>query len=342
VSDNRYAHLATRLLAEQQRNTGPASLGDRAGTVAALERALRGRIRRRRWRRIAAGAGAMAAVALLVAVGLTVRARLDLVPAPPLTVVPRAPAPARLTARAGVVRGAGATLVRAGNVLALGTGARLRSGDRLRAGRRGEVRVELSSGTRFGLAGGEMELVGLESVQRFALRTGRLRADVAKLPTGHRFLIATADTEVEVKGTSFEVEVIPPSRCADGATTRVRVFEGVVVVRRGEGEVRVGAGSSWPEACGETAGDDHSAAAALPRHAGHLRALAPRLQSSAEQLAASTLAEQNDLFADALRARRRGDRVGALRRLDELITRFPSGPLAESARARRADLVRGR
>jgi TolA-binding protein len=55
-------------------------------------------------------------------------------------------------------------------------------------------------------------------------------------------------------------------------------------------------------------------------------------------LPASTLAAQNGLFSAALSARRRGDLPGARRYLDELVWRFPEGPLADSARAERDEL----
>jgi len=53
----------------------------------------------------------------------------------------------------------------------------------------------------------------------------------------------------------------------------------------------------------------------------------------------STLAAQNDLFAAALAARRRGENVEAIRWLDRLIGRYPEGPLTESARAERRRLA---
>jgi hypothetical protein len=52
----------------------------------------------------------------------------------------------------------------------------------------------------------------------------------------------------------------------------------------------------------------------------------------------STLNTQNDLFGAALRARRNGDVGRAVRRLDELLTGFPDGPLAESAERERRRL----
>src|SRR5205814_3434780 len=108
--------------------------------------------------------------------------------------------------------------------------------------------VSLSTGTRLGLhRAGELELLALGPIQRFALRTGRLRASVARLAAGQRFLIATDDAEVEVKGTSFEVTVLPRAAC--GARTRVRVFEGMVTVRSDQYELHVPAGVSWPPDC---------------------------------------------------------------------------------------------
>jgi hypothetical protein len=54
--------------------------------------------------------------------------------------------------------------------------------------------------------------------------------------------------------------------------------------------------------------------------------------------AQSTLAEQNDLFAAALAARRRGDLAEAMRWLDQLIRLHPRGQLADQARAERGRL----
>jgi TolA-binding protein len=51
------------------------------------------------------------------------------------------------------------------------------------------------------------------------------------------------------------------------------------------------------------------------------------------------LAEQNDLFSAAMAAERQGQHGVALRRLDELISRFPGGPLSESARGERQRIL---
>jgi len=52
-------------------------------------------------------------------------------------------------------------------------------------------------------------------------------------------------------------------------------------------------------------------------------------------VARSRLAEQNDLFSAAMVAERQGQHAVALYKLDELIVRFPDGPLTESARGER-------
>jgi len=165
---------------------------------------------------------------------------------------------------------------------------------------------------------------------------------VAKVPLGGRFIVATGDAEVEVKGTRFEVAVVPdPSACAPFARTQVMVQEGVVVVRFAGGEVRLPAGSVWP-ACPPPLPP--------PAHHAHNRAqlqpaLAPtvdRAEATAPAPDLSTLAEQNDLFAAALSARRRGDVDEAIHWLDRLIARYPKGQLIDSARSERQRLIQVR
>jgi hypothetical protein len=60
-----------------------------------------------------------------------------------------------------------------------------------------------------------------------------------------------------------------------------------------------------------------------------------RPASTVPPASVSHLAEQNDLFSAAMAAERRGNSTTALRKLDELIARYPGGPLSESARAER-------
>jgi len=212
-------------------------------------------------------------------------------------------------------------------------GDRIAAGDRVSVSGPGDVVLGLDTGTRLRVAAAaRVRVIALGAAQRFDLETGALEAEVAKLRIGDRFLIATPDAEVEVRGTRFEVAVgSRPSPCAPNVRTQVTVHEGVVVVRSGAGEVRVAAGSAWP-GCPEPASP---ARGAHPRPA---RPPATPPVASAAPLPAtdpSTLAEQNDLFAAALAARRRGDTVEAIQWLDRLIARYPGGPLTDSARAER-------
>ena len=64
-------------------------------------------------------------------------------------------------------------------------------------------------------------------------------------------------------------------------------------------------------------------------------AVPPAEASLAPVAPVSSLAEQNDLFSAAMAAERKGQHGFALSKLDELMTRFASGPLFESARAER-------
>jgi outer membrane protein assembly factor BamD (BamD/ComL family) len=56
---------------------------------------------------------------------------------------------------------------------------------------------------------------------------------------------------------------------------------------------------------------------------------------------ASDLAAQNDLFAEAMDARRRGDVATAIQKLDRLLAKYPSSPLVEHAMAERMKTLRG-
>jgi hypothetical protein len=168
-----------------------------------------------------------------------------------------------------------------------------------------------------------------------------MEAEVAKLPLGSRFVIATRDAEVEVKGTRFEVAVVPdPSACAPFVHTQVAVQEGVVAIRFAGGEVRVAAGTVWPTCAPPAAAP---APGPVPRgHARRAHVAVPTPSSgvpSSPPADPSTLAEQNDLFAAALAARRRGEVADAIRWLDRLIGRYPTGPLTDSARAERQRLL---
>ena len=246
----------------------------------------------------------------------------------------------------------------------------LPQGFRLVAPAGGEVRIGAPRGTTLALeGGGELTVNEASVMQRYELRVGAVRARVAKLVAGERFIIATADAEVEVHGTAFRVAVVPADpACGGGTITRVAVTEGVVSVRRGDTEVRVTPGHVWPEQC-ETA---TTAAASAPTggsrarlRSGTQRGVASRAMTTASGIAApatettpaapstepsapavvppppssSELAAQNDLYASAVRAKRRGMGSQAVRILERFSRLYPTAPLSESAAAQRMKLL---
>ena len=177
-------------------------------------------------------------------------------------------------------------------------------------------------------------LTALGATQRFDVESGTLEADVAKVPLGGRFIVATGDAEVEVKGTRFEVAVVPTaSACAPFARTQVMVQEGVVVVRFAGGEVRLPAGSVWP-ACPPPAPAVHGSRSR--------RAATPCISPGTGQRAVGRAASRSVDAGGAERSLRRGARRAAARRsrrshpLARSVDRpLPDGP-ADRQRARRA------
>jgi hypothetical protein len=232
-------------------------------------------------------------------------------------------------------------------------GMALPQGFRLVAPPAGEVRIGAPRGTTLTLeGGGEVAVRDATNVQRYELKEGAIRARVAKLITGERFIISTADAEVEVHGTAFRVAVVPVDpACGGGTITRVSVTEGVVSVRRDGAEVRVTPGHVWPEKC--VAAQAAAPAAAPSAHVRvrthgkgtHVSAPAEPVvaEAPAEEpapvetpppappLTKSELAAQNDLFASAVRAKRRGHGSQAVRIFERFSREYPNSPLTESA-----------
>jgi hypothetical protein len=231
---------------------------DRDATVAAIERALGRRRRRQGLRRHVAPVSTFAAAALvlIVAAGIVGRRAGE-----------RAPAAGGLAARderAMTVLGAlsadptlGGTLVSpavAGS-RALARGMTLAPGDQLTASPSSEIRLGTLEGSVLTLErSSELAVVEESGVQRFALRSGAVRAQVARLVPGQRFVIDTGDAEIEVHGTVFRVAMAAgDGACASsGIRTRVSVTEGVVGVRVGDEQVLVKAGDAWPKDCSQS------------------------------------------------------------------------------------------
>lgn len=198
--------------------------------------------------------------------------------------------------------------------------------------------IEFATGTRMTLGqSAELEYRAGAGVRRFGLLRGVLALSVNKLSPGQRFVIETPDAEVEVRGTVFEVAVAnPETNC--GAATRVAVTEGMVEVRSGEHEVRLSAGQSWPQGCSDDALNDSAQPSA--REGERTRVNDDARPRSEGSTTAQRLTEQNDLFAEAVMARRQGRSVDAVAAYDRLIARFPGGPLVESATVERIRILK--
>jgi len=257
-------------------------------------------------------------------------------------------------------------------------GRALQAGSRLMVDPGAGAKLSLSTGTHLEVEpGSQLTVVEDGRAQIFALSTGSLRADVAKLTHGERFIVRTGDAEIEVHGTSFLVDVVPSDpACGGGTTTRVTVYEGVVAVRSQGTEDSLRAGEQWPRGCRKSAAEPEPTSLPAPKRAFKsegVRVIGTRTAAAAplpavnhpsypvappSQVATSLpvappsqvatmlrspspgLAEENDLFAEGMLARRYGNLPLALAKMDRFLEKFPSSHLAENAVAERMRLLR--
>lgn len=337
----RYAAAAAKLLARHVTNDAPPA-GERERGIETIERAMQQRLRRRSWWRGAAVLAAAAAFALL------------------WIVVPRASSEGAPVAGARVdvsPLGRGATLRDSAGAHRLDSGAELGPDQAIETVEGGGASLRLSTGTRIELAGKTSFRVGSRGQsERFTLARGELSAHVAKLGPGQRFIVETPDAEIEVRGTVFQLAVSSEREgCGAGSLTRLSVTEGVVEVRSAGASVRVGRGEHWPPDCPTNAAEAPSAAAPrgsdVHRHAGPVPSVrvtaatrgAPHTAGPVNAAAPvrddAALKRQNDLYAEAVAAAKRGDRAAALKAYEELIHGFPGSPLVENALVERMRLV---
>ena len=370
----RLAQLATEALAaERERSFAPPSAVDRARAIALIAGTIAGQARARRRRRWITGSCALVAAAACAAfaVGWS-RGR------------PRSePTAASVTASAHALVGSVA-VIHDGRELSADSASSVVAGDRVVAAEGARAGVTLSTGTHLLVEGGsDLAVVEEDSTQIFALRAGAVQADVAKLHAGERFVVRTVDAEVEVRGTSFRLSLAAPDpSCGQGTLTRLHVAEGVVVVRARGVEQRVAAGESWPAGCAKDDGAATGAAAppsvtgngalaiaatdgpkdadapliaastrpstssAKPVAGSDATAIATTAAGTSGKPSGSELQAQNDLFAQATEARKRGDAVAAIADYERYLARYPQSALAESATVERmrllASLDRGR
>jgi hypothetical protein len=353
--------IAARALAADAEAAEAPSPAAKKAVVAAMARAMRAR-RRRRIGWLVGGAVASVAAAVALTVAMRKPTELAAIPAPPQH---EAVALATVIATEGtpsVARGSGRE--------PLATGRTLAAADHLVVPEGAGATVGLFRGTRLVLSEGtELTLASMGPTFAFDLATGAVRADVAKLNGSERFLVRTADAEVEVHGTSFRVaRVLPAAACGGGTTTRVVVYEGIVSVRSRGVETRVHPGEQWPSGCEASIPTNGTTAPPSPlsppsppsppspqqAHAPTIAHVTPPDTSSLlpppaptttaavpepAPTPASDLAAQNDLFARAVAKKGAGDARGAVSAFEELLTRYPGTHLAQSARADRMRLL---
>jgi ferric-dicitrate binding protein FerR (iron transport regulator) len=256
----------------------------------------------------------------------------------------------------GVAEGVVVSHAGSSAVVASGSEQRLGSGDELSTLAAAEAKLELDSGAVVQLAKSThltLQHVGSRP-EVIHLALGRVSVRVPHLGPKGRFVVTTPDAEVTVHGTAFSVEVTP-------AGTRVEVSEGEVGVRHGSEHVVLHPGDSWTSSAKSAAKTDIKAApvsaspaakklpaavaktpkpktppskpASKPAQGGVAAALGG---SAADQQKNQTdLPEQNRLFSAAVAARKSGNDARALGLLDQLLSRYPNGPLAPEARVER-------
>lgn len=267
----------------------------------------------------------------------------------------------------------------ASNGASAGPGVRaLGGGDQVFAPLTSSVRLGDVNGTGLTLEPGAMlTVVEATATRRFALRRGAVEARVRKLVAGERFIIETADAEIEVHGTEFRVAIGEPESvpCTGPAprarvATRVSVTGGVVSVKWSGDEQRLLPGDEWPPRCagaGSTSSPESartepappsqpSAPTAAPTRVVRRRAgagaMATRPAAAAlepiaaansrplrRDVPASVLEAQNDLFISAVRARRAGQNAKALALFDRFMREYPGASLFESALVQKMRLL---
>jgi hypothetical protein len=214
-------------------------------------------------------------------------------------------------------------------------------GDELRTHADGVATLRLALGTSVRLGpSSELELLqpGAPAGKSEAVRLvrGRIEFSVPKQPDGASFSVSAPLAKVVVLGTEFSV-----SASENGPTT-VEVKEGRVLVEHATGSTFLGAGATWtsarpfdPVAAASAASSVSSLDSALVPAVAGLRTLRPLTSSVSSALAASNLAQQNELLMRALSARRSGNDASALAVLDTLLERYPHAAVSEEATVER-------
>lgn len=345
----RYAQIAARVLADAPEASVPVTEAARAAAVERIAGALNAKTQRRSRRTKFLGVAGAIAAAALGYLGVHAESHGDSAGIP------------KLVSAVVLAHGSGAAISSQGTTQPLTSASALSQGSHLIAGAGGGATVRLSTGTELSVDhDSNMEFENAGPVERFFLAQGVLRAKVAKLKPGERFIVRTPDAEVEVRGTVFRVEVVDPDpNCAGGARTRVAVTEGLVEVRGAGASTYVHPGETWPPGCQAIASVPAESALAASNSQPKLRrtsvdhrslaaSTSPLKASDADESTpeqklvkegSSSIAQQNELFSEAAAARRQGDSASAISTFELLMTRYPTSPLAEGAAVQRMSLL---
>jgi hypothetical protein len=321
----RYARLASQLFVREREMPDAAPTADaRAQAIAAVAAALSARRRARRTARWAAAATAAAAIVAATGAAHWVTHRTAKV-----AVGGETAHGIQIVAQSV---GGGASVVVSGAEGPLAEGRTIPEGSRLVTPADGRATLAFSTGTSVTLGEGtELTVGGEGSKQLLHLGAGWVDLHVAKLGPNARFIVDTSDAEVEVRGTRFRVSIAhPDAACGRGTPTRVAVTEGVVVVRQGGVEARVGAGEEWPPGCAKPASAPANASSGG----------AATGSAGGGTVVGSALSEENRLYAKALGAKNHGDARGAVAAFDRFLSKYPASPNAEDAMVERMRLLR--
>jgi ferric-dicitrate binding protein FerR (iron transport regulator) len=167
-------------------------------------------------------------------------------------------------------------------------------------------------------------------MERVALTEGKLALAVRKLSPGERFVVTTADAEVEVRGTVFEVEA------HDSRLAGVTVSEGQVEVRHHGARALVAPGDAWqPAAVPDPVAAPSVTPAETPRVAPSVAPVATPPRRPATPTAAPAPGAPDDAaskkFAAAVAKLASGDYGEASRQLAEFRKANPADARAEDA-----------
>jgi hypothetical protein len=295
----------------------------------AIRRAAAGRRKDRRLRKVVAVLSVAAAVLCVFGIGryLTHRSHAAAVAARDAASGVRA-----LSGTVTLVNAAGPTTI---------SQASIEVGDALSTAADGRAELKLSDLVVAELDGSsELSMVTpTASAHRVRLDRGHLHAKVNDRPSAApKLVVETPNVDVVVTGTVFQVDVTP-GRNAREFVTVVSVTKGRVVVRHGAQVLAaVAAGQTWSSSPAVTAVRETDVDARIggAPALNATRSSAHKLITPAPRSARpGTLAEENELFQNAVDARNGGDDRAEADRLAALLNRYPRSQLAGEARVER-------